>query len=145
MFEPIKELIVKAKRLNPNRALKDALDNTSIQQDIIAMNQEQMYEQGEDSKGKELGAYSNFTIQKKIEKGQRWDHITLRDTGAFYASMKFRNRAKAFIISADMVKEDTNLETIYPDALGLNEKNMSILREWVLPSFRENLRKQLLG
>ena len=49
---------------------------------------EQMYEKGKDGYGKSLGRYSPYTVKKKKSKGQRYDHITLRDTGAFHKELQ---------------------------------------------------------
>lgn len=48
----------------------------------------QMYEKGQDGYGKSLGQYKPSTIKKKKAKGQRYDHITLRDTGAFHRALE---------------------------------------------------------
>lgn len=49
---------------------------------------EQMYEKGQDGYGKSLGRYSPYTVKKKKSKGQRYDHITLRDTGVFHKELQ---------------------------------------------------------
>lgn len=137
MFEALIKVIQNTKKLDENKILREIFNNTSIQQDIIFLNQEQMYEKGIDSKGESLGEYSNFTIGKKIEKGQRYDHVTLKDTGDFYNSMKFKNGKDGFTISANMVKPDTNLETIFPNALGLTDESLQEIKDLVLPRFKE--------
>lgn len=51
---------------------------------LIPLNIDQLFERGIDSKGQSLGEYSPFTISYKKKKGQRYDHVTLRDEGDFY-------------------------------------------------------------
>lgn len=103
-----------------------------------------MYEEGIDSKSESLGEYSPHTKQIKIEKGQRYDHITLKDTGEFYDSIKITNvRTGQFTIKGDMIKPDTNLETIYPNALGLTDENLSVISSLVAPIFREKVLRNI--
>lgn len=137
MFEALIRVVKNTKKLDENKILREIFNNTSIQQDIIFLNQEQMYEKGIDSEGQSLGEYSSFTIGEKIKKGQRHDHVTLNDTGDFYNSMKFKNGKDGFTISANMIKPDTNLETIFPNALGLTDESLQEIKDLVLPRFKE--------
>lgn len=132
--------LIKLTRLNPNEILSVSLDNPGVKQQIIDRNQEQMYEQGIDSKSESLGEYSPNTIKIKQEKGQRYDHITLNDTGEFYDSMKVVPQGSGAVISADMQKPDTNLETIYPEALGLTEES----KEQVKPILVSVMKREIL-
>jgi hypothetical protein len=104
-----------------------------------------MFEDGVDSKGESLGQYSPFTIALKEKKGQRIDHITLKDTGEFYGSMEVKAKRDEIIVSADMKKPDTDLEVIYPNALGLNEKSLSEIRDFTKPLFIEEVRKSIFA
>ena len=66
-------------------AFKIVFRTDEIKNKIIYLNTiEQLYEQGIDSEGLELYPfYSESTIIYKKEKGQRFDHVTLNDTGFF--------------------------------------------------------------
>jgi len=46
--------------------------------------EEQLFGRGIDSNGNSLGEYAPLTIQIKKEKGQPYDHVTLKDEGDFY-------------------------------------------------------------
>lgn len=59
----------------------------------------QMYE-GVNSDGKERPPYSPYTVAIKIRKGQRYDVVTLKDTGDFYKSLFIDVREDTFVISA---------------------------------------------
>lgn len=144
MFGAIIRVAENVRKLNPNKILKETLDNSSIQLDIATLNKEQMFEQGIDSKERTLGEYSPFTIGEKIKKGQRHDHITLKDTGEFYDSIKIQSERKTIIISADMKKPDNDLEVIYPDALGLTNENLQKIQTSVLPIFRTKVLQDIL-
>ena len=71
--------------------MKHLFQQTSFRKLIIDLNtEEQLYSQGVDSKGVQLGEYSIYTKGLKQNKGQRTDHITLKDTGEFYKSFSIR-------------------------------------------------------
>ena len=53
----------------------------------LDLNKVQMYELGIDAKGKSFGEYASSTRVAKQRKGQRSDHITLRDTGSYQDGM----------------------------------------------------------
>jgi hypothetical protein len=114
---------------------------------IIQMNTEdQLEEQGIDSLGRSLGDYSPYTIIEKQLKGQRYDHITLKDTGAFYDSWVVTVSRDAITIDAD----DTSLydqplfQVWGEDVLGLTDENMDILRAVIADKYIEYIYEQLL-
>ena len=109
---------------------------TELKELIIELNQDQLYDLGEDSKGNKLWSfspsmpYSPYTIKIKQAKGQPTDRLTLRDTGAFYKSFTVEVEGASIILDADGQKQDTNLFSQYGiDILGLNDQNMSIFLE----------------
>jgi hypothetical protein len=110
--------------------------STELKELIIELNQDQLYDLGEDSKGNKLWSfspsmpYSPYTIKIKQAKGQPTDRLTLRDTGAFYKSFTVEVEGASIILDADGRKKDTNLFSKYGiDILGLNDQNMSIFLE----------------
>lgn len=145
MFESIIRVCKNVKKLDEGKLFKRVFDNKGVQRQVIDLNQSQMYDDGIDSKGQELGQYHPYTIVIKEKKGQRTDHITLKDTGEFYGSMKIKAGKDGIVISADMKKPDTDLEKIYPFALGLNEKSLSEIREFILPIYIEEVRMAILA
>ena len=66
----------------------------------------QLYEQGVDSLSVSLGKYAGTTIEGtanfegKKDKGQRFDHITLADTGRFYSTFKIETGGNSFLFNA---------------------------------------------
>jgi len=138
MLDALKRITKNTKKLDENRFIKKALDNTQIQHDILELNRtDQLYNQGITADGKSLGGYSPFTIQYKVSEAGRLgrdtriDHITLKDTGAFYDSFTFKNSADEFIIRADTVKDGEDLVEREGEILGLTEANKSEVAGWI--------------
>lgn len=142
-FTPVFDLLDRAARLSEDDAWSFALNEEFTQQEIIRLNQEQLYEEGIDSEGFELdnidniytlpGVYSQFTVQIKREKGQRFDHITLRDTGAFYDSFRVIVDRDAFTLDANDLKDGTHLFHVYgDDVMGLTGFNKERVKNVIL-------------
>ena len=122
----IQQLEELEEKLDVNKALDFSVDS-DIQELIIELNQEQLYNLGEDSEGKSLGTYAPTTVMIKQAQGVPTDRITLKDTGDFYSSFKVFYSNGEIFIDADGQKDDTNLFAEYgEDILGLNDANMSI-------------------
>jgi len=98
--------------------------------DIIEKNISQMYDLGQNVKGESLGEYTDISKFMKQQKGQRTDHITLRDTEDFHKGMfmkkitktEFRKLTEFEIKSKDW-KSDM-LERRFPDIFGLNKEKL---------------------
>lgn len=138
----------KVQLFDVHKILREVWRKPAVQKFIVELNTEgqptsQLFEKGEDAKGKSLPPYKQTTIegtssfQGKKQKGQRFDHMTLKDTGAFYDSFFVRPFLKGFRIEADGVKEDgSDLFSRYgEDIAGLNEENKVILCEFIRPFF----------
>jgi hypothetical protein len=123
LIERLKEFEAK---LNTDEALAFGIDS-DMEELIIDLNQDQLYEAGQDSEGKSLGKYSPYTIGIKQRKGQPTNRITLYDTGEFYESFTVKYTGGELVLDANGEKDDTNLFEEYGvDILGLNDRNMSI-------------------
>jgi hypothetical protein len=152
MFGLLTGLVKKIKALDQNKMVRQALSNTAIQQEILDLNRlDQLYDKGIDSAGDSLGEYSPATIEGtanflgKKQKGQRYDHITLNDTGEFYGSFIFRNKKDEFEIQADALKDGTDLtESFGNEIVGLTEENKSKLSGWLIEPIQKEIRKKLL-
>ena len=125
--------------------MKHLFQQTSFRKLIIDLNtEEQLYSQGIDSKGVQLGEYSIYTKGLKQNKGQRTDHITLKDTGEFYKSFSIRLEGSSFRIIADGQKEDTNLFKEYGiDILGLTQDSMSVVVTAAVPIIQKYIKANL--
>lgn len=91
-----------------------------------------LYNYGIDANGNSLGIYLPFTKKRKLEKGQRSSHVTLRDSGDWYASMFIDFREGAIWVDASDYKTPM-LEDIYGDAiLGLSEQETELFVDSIL-------------
>ncbi len=143
--------------LDENKIINAILKNKDFQQFIIELNTKgqptsQLFEDGIDSLNVSLGNYAGTTIEGvkgkfkgKREKGQRFDHITLEDTGEFYRSFKIKVSNGGFTITANPVKDDNNLfDDFGEEIVGLTKENLQIvidaIREKILTKIREQIR-----
>ena len=127
--------------------IENILRDEGFQRFIIELNTKgqptsQLFEEGIDALGVSLGQYAPTTIEGtanfegKKEKGQRFDHITLSDTGKFYKSFAIKVQNGGFLIVADPNRGDTNLfDDFGKNVVGLTDNNLQI----VIDAIREKL------
>jgi len=141
----LEEFALKVSRLDEGDIFKIIFSSAKVQREIIRLNtEEQLFFKGVDSNNITLGDYTPFTVEIKKEKGQRFENITLRDTGDFYESFRVRATKEYFEISADPIKEDTNLFIEFGiDILGLTDESTKKLKEVILPEFNRIARQKL--
>lgn len=135
MLENVIKILDNAINLNEGFAFDFAL-NSEISNKIIELNTiEQLYNEGVDSKDKSLGEYSDFTIQLKLERGQRVDNITLKDTGSFYNSFRVTSDQGEITITADDISGyDMPLTARYgKDIIGLTDESLDVIIEMIKP------------
>lgn len=145
MFEQIHSILDKAIALNSDEAWIYVVD-VNIQRKIIEMNTEdQLYNKGIDSNDNPLGDYTPFSVSIKQEKGQRYDHITLKDTGAFYESFQIRVDNKGLTILADdsSIYDAPLTDRFGVDILGLTDENKTILAEYLKENYYDFIRKKI--
>lgn len=124
-------MIANVQALTSEDLVYQAMQNPGIQQQVIDWNRFQLEEKGIEADGTPTGQYSNRTIQYKIERGQRYDHVTLLDTGEFYNSMRVRNSPNGFTVTGDMRKPNRDLEVSFPKALGLTNDSIIEIIQFV--------------
>jgi hypothetical protein len=135
MFESVVNILDNAINLKVDFAFDFAI-NAEISDKIIELNTiEQLYEKGVDSKNKSLGLYSDFTIEEKIFKNERFDHVTLKDTGRFYNSFRVTASSGQIFITADDVTDyDSPLTSIYgKDIIGLTDESLQVVIDLIRP------------
>ena len=143
-FTKVYRMLDNAARLNEDDAWLFALGQDFTQSEIVRLNQEQLYEEGMDAKGFSLGVYSQFTINIKRQKGQRYDHVTLRDTGEFYSTFHVIVYHDAFEIDANDEKDGKALFEVYgEDVMGLTDFNKSRIKEVILNYYLEYARNTI--
>ena len=132
---------------NINKLFKSIMSDQRMKQFIIEKNQEQLYEDGIDSEGKELGypGYSPTTIEIKKIKGQRYDHVTLKDSGDFYRSFKihvFSDYIEIRVI--DKSGNDSLIRRYGEDILGLDELNKTKLNQLIINDITQKIISEIL-
>tara|TARA_B100001287_G_C22686610_1_gene534240 strand:+ start:15205 stop:15678 length:474 start_codon:yes stop_codon:yes gene_type:complete len=125
--------------------------NKQILDLIVKLNTEnQLFEKGIRSDGTEIEPfYSPFTVELKQSRGQRTDHVTLKDTGDFYNSfVAFVDSSKDIIIQSNPIKIDestgfeTNLIFKYGEKIeGLTQENINILNQKLLVPIQKYIKK----
>lgn len=136
--------LAKYAKLNFGDVIFAVLNQNNIKELIIELQQERLYERGTDSEGVSLGDYSPYTVEIKREKGQRFDHITLNDTGDFYESFTVTVVKDGIVLNADPNKETTNLFSEYGiNILGLDDFSFNIVREQILVEMYQYLINKL--
>lgn len=87
----------------------DAMEDNESK--IVELNREQLSE-GKDSKGYDITPkYTAFTVMKKMEKGQPFDKVTLKDTGSFQAKIELNRKGNTFDMqSSDSKAPDLRLK-----------------------------------
>lgn len=142
-FERTKKLFNALKNLDETKIINSILLDEGFQKFIISLNQnDQLFDLGIDSLGVSLGKYAGTTIEGtsrfkgKKDKGQRFDHITLLDTGGFYKSFTITVKGGGFIMDANPIKENSNLFDDFGEKiLGLTKENLQL----VIDAIREKL------
>ncbi|WP_234735322.1 hypothetical protein [Tellurirhabdus bombi] len=128
-------------QLNPERALAEAM--RQHRQDIIDVQQDQMYS-GVESTGSPIEPfYSHFTKQIKEEKGQPTDRVTLKDTSSFYNKMRTKTTQKQTEVTSSDSKTGELVEKYSENIFGLTPANTNTVGQWVKPTFQKIIKNQL--
>lgn len=136
-FDPYKEAILAAV---PAKA------------EIIDFNvEDQLYEQGIGSRGKSIGAYQPYTIERKEIKSAlgvgdgKISNVTLRDAGDFHSSFDVEFRDTEFEIIARDPKTAKLQQNWGEDILGLTEQNLQKVKDdYIRPNMQAAFRAKIL-
>lgn len=126
----LESLANRVKSLNINDMIHELSENTEFMDYIIELNtKNQLYDKGVNSLNVSIGDYSPKTKGIKQEQGQPFDRVTLNDTGAFYESFITYFNGKDIVISANVIKDTSDLISDWgKEILGLNEDSLTLLR-----------------
>jgi hypothetical protein len=153
-FRPLIAMAERAIQIDVNRLLFTIFENNTLQVQVIDLNTEsQLYDKGVDAAGNQIGEYSFWTkayfkpLAAAEGRDGRTDHITLKDTGEFYASFQFVNESDGFHITANTLKEDGNdLAVIYGGKiLGLTSESIAAISPEIRERLAELARKAIKG
>ena len=131
-FTRIDLMLNRAKKLSDNSAWIFSVDK-DVQEEIIRINtEEQLYEDGVDSLGLN---------------GQRYDHVTLKDSGDFYDSFTVRVTNDGWTQDADdSSKYDEPLFEVWGiDVLGITDENMKYIKEMIIENYIKYVTRELLS
>ena len=117
--------------------------NQSVLNNMSRLNREQMNDLGVFSDGSETPDYAPFTIQEKIRKGQRYDHMTFRDSGRTQQSIVylFNGDLVADWIDYNGIIDYLNDRNIDSTPIGLTQESMDELK----PEIAKNVREYILS
>lgn len=136
----IKKKVDVARKGVEQAVAKAILDNEQEILDLVRI--DQLFKKGIDGLGRPITPeYKPFTIDRKSRLGQEINHVTLRDTGAFYRAFTTDyGSSKLEIFSTD--SKATSLETKYGDDIyGMTKENQRKLSEKIIvPSLRAYLK-----
>ena len=149
-FSPIENLLNRVNSIDSKKVVKKVFDNKILQGEILDHNfQDQLYEKGVDANSQSLGEYSHYTKEIKLagDGDHRTDHITLKDTGKFYASGKVINDMTGFFINANTIVDDgSDLQRRFGKSiLGLTDESKNEILPEVKELTIEVLREQIKG
>lgn len=152
----LEALANRVKSLTINELLILLSQNKEFTDLIIELNtRKQLFDKGIDSTGRTLesigGGYSANTIEGtsqylgKKDKGLPYDRITLYDSGEFYESFRVFYQSGNFVISADTIKDSTDLIREWgANILGLTDESLSLLRDKAKEIIIPYVRKKIL-
>ena len=146
-FTRLDKLFSALDNLNEDQIWLFAVDK-DVQDEMIRINTEdQLEEEGIDSLGRKLVDYAPSTIAYKRRKGQRYDHVTLKDEGDFYNSFNVKVNVNEIIIDADdSSKYNKPLFEVWGvDVLGLTDDNMNYIKEMILENYINFVLNELLS
>ena len=149
-FTDIDQMLNKASKLNADKAWMKISGNARTKRLIIELNTiEQLYEEGVTAQGFGLGFYSAHTLEYKISKGQRFDHITWNDTGKFYETWTISTTNEYIEIDADENLYGKNLfegrDYDFNDILGLTSENLETLIIELEKQYLDYVNRELFG
>lgn len=146
-FESIHAMLNNARKLSETKAWVNALDRET-QQFIVSLNtNEQLGDDGIDSKGRSLGDYAPFTVNFRRSKGLQVDHIDFKVTGNYWASWKITVRNDHFLIDVDQDRftELVNLLRFSEDHVGLTDESIERLQIMLREKYYEYIRGEILS
>ncbi len=115
------------------------------EEDIVNLQQDQLYS-GERADGSKIEPfYKPFTIQRKQERGQPTNRVTLFDHGNYYKGFKikyFGNQSKIDIFNTD--SKATDLSDKYgKNIVGLNPENQRYVNQLVFEWLEQFIKKEI--
>lgn len=149
----LEALAINVLKLNEETAFQKVIKSKEIQIEAIRLNRdEQLYQRGVDVYGVSMrsryarggNVYSDNTIRIKQEKGQHYDRVTLRDTGALYRTFKTKIVGDELMLDVDSIKEGKDLQKAFGQFVGLDEFSKEKLIDKAKPIVLNYVRSTVL-
>lgn len=134
------------------RKFKDLLNSElekivlNHEDEIISMiAEDQMYNKGITGKKTEITPYYHTsTIKRKQRKGQRTDHVTLKDSGLFYNKMHINFDENGFYITSDAEYTQDLIDKYGTAIFRLTNENLNIIiHKYIRPDLQQKLIESL--
>lgn len=106
-MEALENILTAAKELNYIEIFEEAV--MQLKPKFEDIQKRQLFERGVDGEGKSLGQYAKSTAAGKRRKFQPTEHITLYDTGEYYASKELILDNGEFQLAEDPIKAGKSL------------------------------------
>lgn len=158
MFGTLKKVVENTKALTVNNVAVNIWQDNQVRKFIIDLNAfDQLFQKGEDKKGKLLGVYTEFTEIAHELKAYSFDgethtkvageHYDFFDKGEFLPSFNVVIQPGGFTINADDEKADgTQLTRKFGNAiLGLSNESINKLAKEILPTLQQLVREKILA
>jgi hypothetical protein len=111
---------------------------------IAELNRNQMQKKGIRGDGTEITPlYTELTDFLKTRKGQRTDHVTLKDTGSFHNSITADIYGNDLILDATDSKTSDLLDKYGDEVLGLTNESIKLLRAKFMPLYIQAIKNKL--
>jgi hypothetical protein len=113
--------------------------------EIAELNRGQMFV-GKRSDGSDITpSYSPFTVEIKDQKGQPSDRVTLKDTGAFWESIKVDVNSDSFTIDASDSKTNALTKKYGNNILGLSKESKydEYIPNYFFPALKARIQRKL--
>ena len=137
------------KEFDPKRIILDFIAENS--KDIAAyVSDMQLFIEGIRGEDGEFIAdywpYRPFTVAVKQTKGQPTDRVTLRDTGAFHASIQVTTDSEKFTVTATDPKTEELQQKYGEGILNLSDENLHSLKVALLiPELRKKFKEAIFA
>lgn len=142
-MQKLNNFLSNLKRIDLYAICQEWFDLNTTNDLVVKLQQEQLYSGVRSDNSEITPPYTSFTEQTKIRKGQPFDRVTLKDTGAFYESINLSITKQFAEIFATDPKTNDLQEKYGENILGLTPENIEILRkefyEYLMTKLRQTL------
>lgn len=137
----VRDLMKRLENCDVDKIARDAMTDSKL--DLIEWQQEQL-SVGKNAKGGFIKPpYKPYTVRIKKKKGQRYDVVTLRDTGDFYKAIFVDVRSTTYVIDSHDYKAPKLLNKYGQSIFGLGGVFMVGFRHDLRPRFNRHMSNAL--